>query len=196
MFDLDTRLVVGRVTYRLLRALNDPQEVEDAARQILPELESLSSKLELVTDIGHREDAGHRLVSESAAADFEKAWRDEVRSASVEDLIKERDLVKVLLLTKRDAASSEGELTIPDSPELTLAVLRGARGDVRTQSLGSRSVRRSPRLAWDVLIELYGDEATLRERLEKLKDAKPEDDLLDLADKYAGGWRPERYGED
>jgi hypothetical protein len=198
MFDFDTTLVVSRVTYRLLRSLDDPEAVEDATRQILPELTSLSSKLELITDVGYRENAGHKLVSEAAASDFEKAWRAEVRSASVEALVKERDLVKVLLLAKREADSSEGQLMISDSPELTLAILRGARSDVRSQSVGSRTVRSSARLAWDVLIEVYGDEATLKERIESLQGVKPEgeDDLIDLADKYAGGWRPKDFGDD
>jgi hypothetical protein len=198
MFDLDTRLVVSRVTYRLLRALNDPAAVEAAARQILPELNSLSAKLELISDVGYREGAGHKLVSEAAAAEFERTWRGEVRSASAEELAQEGDLVRVLLLAKRDADPSEGPLDIDDSPELTLAALRAARSEVRSQAQGSRAVRRSPRLAWDVLIELYGDEATLRERIEALKATSPEggDDVLELADKYLSGWRPKDFGED
>jgi hypothetical protein len=64
--------------------------------------------------------------------------------------------------------------------------------------VGSRAIRRSPRLAWDVLIELYGDEATLKERIEALKATGPKglDDLLHLADKYLAGWRPDDLGAD
>lgn len=49
MFALDTRLVVGRVTFRLLRSLGDPASVEAAVRDIVPELTSLSAKFELIT---------------------------------------------------------------------------------------------------------------------------------------------------
>jgi hypothetical protein len=198
MFDLDTRLVVGRVTYRLLRRLKDPAAVEAAVREILPELESLSAKLEVINDVGYREGVGHKLVSESAAAQFEKAWRAEVRSARVEALAQESDLVRILLLTKNEADPSEGPLNIDDSPELTLAILRAALSEVRSQAVGNRAVRRSPRLAWDALIELYGDEATLKERIEALKATGPQgsDDLLHLADKHLGGWRPDDLGED
>jgi hypothetical protein len=113
-------------------------------------------------------------------------------------LLEEWDLARVLYLTKRDADPSEGLLKIDGSPELTLALLRDSRSEVRSQSLGSRAVRRFPQLAWDVLIELYGDEATLRERIESLKAANPKgaEDLLALADKYLSGWRPNRFGED
>jgi hypothetical protein len=60
MFDLDSRIVVGRIVYRLLRALNNPDAVEEAVQRILPELTTLSAKLDLITDVGHREGAGHQ----------------------------------------------------------------------------------------------------------------------------------------
>ena len=137
-------------------------------------------------------------MSETAAEEFEKAWRDEVRSTSVDDLARESDLVRVLRAAKREAAPSEDPLRIDDSSQLTLAVLRSARSEALSQAMGSRAVRRSPHLAWDVLIELYGDEATLRERIESLKATRPEgaDELLELADKYLAGWRPKDFGDE
>jgi hypothetical protein len=198
MFDLDTRLVVGRVTYRLLRRLKDPAAVEVAVREILPELQSLTARLEVINDVGYRDGVGHKLVSESVAAQFEKAWRAEVRSARVEALAQEGNLVRILLQTRREADPSEGSLNIADSPELTLALLRAARSEVRSQTVGNRAVRRSPRLAWDALIEIHGDEATLKKRIEALKATEPKDvdDLLDLAGKYLGGWRPDDLSDD
>jgi len=192
MLEIASRFTVARVTFRLLRSLQDPAAVESAVRQILPEVTTLSSKLELILQVGHREGAGHKFVSESAAEEFETSWRDEVRDCSPLHLVKEWDLVRVLYVTKREANSSESLLKIDSSPELTLAVLRNSRSEVMRQSLGSRAVQRSPCLAWDVLVELYGDEATLRERIESLKATKPEgaDDLLALVDKYLSGWRP------
>lgn len=200
MLDMDARLVVGRVVYRLLRVIEDPVAVEQAVSAILPRLKSLSSKLELITDIGYREGAGHKLATEDAARRFEASWRAEVRASSAEQLAQELDLGRVLLLTKRDAGPSEDPLTIPPDTALTLALLRSARSDVRSQSLGSRAVRRFPRLAWDLLIELYGDEATLRERIEALKVSKGANDeaaeLIELADRYANGWRPKDFGDE
>jgi hypothetical protein len=47
---------------------------------------------------------------------------------------------------------------------------------------------------------LYGDEATLNERIEALKawvgDRSEEADLIELADKYASGWRPKEFGDE
>lgn len=198
MMDFGKALVVGRVVYRLVRAPGSPQVVETAVREILPQVRSLSSKLELITDVGYREGAGHKLVSEDAAKAFEKEWRECVRAASAETLGKETDLLRTVLLTKKDAGVDEPAFVIPDSPAVTQALLKAARGEVRSQSMGSRAVRRKPRLAWDALIEVFGDEAILRQRIEDLKASTPSDagDLLELADKYLSGWRPKDFDDD
>jgi predicted KAP-like P-loop ATPase len=169
MFELGSSFVVSRVTFRLLRSLKDPAAVETAVRQILPKLSSLSSKLELLTQIGYRENAGHTLVTENVAAELEKSWRDEVRASSVEQLLQERDIASVLLLAKKDAGPSEVTLNINNSPDLTMAILRASRREVQSQTMGNRSIRRTACLSWDALVELYGDETALRERINRLK---------------------------
>jgi hypothetical protein len=116
----------------------------------------------------------------------------------MQQLLREWDLLRILFLTKREAQSTEDTLRIDPSPELTLAVLRAARGETQSQSMGSRAVRRFPRLAWDVLVELYGDAAALRERIDRLKATPPEgtEELLALADRYLSGWRPSEFGDE
>jgi hypothetical protein len=198
MFDLDARLVVGRVVYRLLRGLKDLEAVEAAVREILPHVTSLSAKLEIITDVGYREDAGHKLVSESAAISLEKEWRSAVRASNPDQIARETELLRTFLLTKRDAKPDEPALTIPDSVAVTHALLKSARRERQSQSMSSRAVRRKPRLAWDALIEVCGNEIGLRQRIEALKASMPNniDDLLELADKYLAGWRPEDFGDD
>lgn len=198
MFELGSRFTVARVTVRLLRSLQGSSAVEAAVRQILPELTTLSSKRELILQVGHREGVGHKLVSAEAAKEFERSWRHEVRASPAQQLLKEWDLVRVLYLTKRDADPSEGALDLDSSPDMTLALLKASRSEVVSQTVGSRAIRRSPQLAWDVLTELYGDEATLLDRIEALKVTGPkgDDELMALVDKYLGGWRPNSFGED
>jgi predicted KAP-like P-loop ATPase len=194
MFDLDARFTVGRVTLRLLRCLNGPAAVEAAIRQILPELASLSSKFDLILQIGYQPNAGFKLVREEAATEFERNWRGEVRSASVSQLALEKQLLSVLIYAKRESLEGESALVINDSPEMTTALLRAAQNEVKSQGFGTRAVRRTAYLNWDALLELYGDDATLFKRIRDLKATGPEgiDDLLDLAEKYQGGWRPSR----
>jgi hypothetical protein len=198
MFDFGSRLVVTRVTYRLLHSLNNADKGEAAVRLILSELKSLSAKLELIGQVGHREGRGHELVSEAAAAEFETAWRADMRGSSADRLAEEIDLFRVLLVAKREADSTEPKLEIHDVPHLTRAILRTARSEVKSHTGGSRRIRRSPRLPWDALIELYGDEETLKERIEAIAETGggDGDDWLELANKYLSGWRPGDFGDE
>lgn len=198
MLELETKWVVGRVVYRLVRLLKDPDIIERTVREILPQVVTLSSKLELITMVGYREGAGHKLVSEDAASKLEKDWRVEVCAAIADLLADESELLRILLLVRREADPGEPSIEIEDSPRMTLTILRSARSEVLSQSMGSHAVCRSARLAWDAIVELYGEENTLRERIAKLKASQPEgnDELLQLADKYLGGWRPRDFDED
>lgn len=61
IFELNTLWAVSRVTYRLLRSLKDPAEVEAAVRQIVPQLNTLYSKMQMIYQVGYREDAGQQV---------------------------------------------------------------------------------------------------------------------------------------
>ena len=198
MFDLKPHQVVRRVVYLLLRVLNDSDAIEAAVRNILPRLTKLSAKEQLITIVGHQKGAGHKLVPKPTAHRFEEEWRDKVRSATTESLAAEDNLLWTLFVAKRDAGPTEPPLAVPDSPSVTLALLRSARDEVRSQSFGSRGVHRSPLLQWNMLVNLYGNEEMLRERIKKLKVTQPGGvhDILELADRYLEGWRPSDFGED
>ena len=149
-------------------------------------------KLELITIVGYREGVGHKLVSESVATELEKAWRSDVLTAISSALVNEYDLFRVFLVAKLYGSANEPPLEVPDVPEVTLATLRTSRSEARSQSEGKRAIRRSPRLAWDTLIELFGGLDEFNSRIDRLKESKPqgEDELLKLVDKYLTGWRP------
>lgn len=196
MFELETRMVIGRVTYRLIRSLRDPARVAAAVETILPRLATVSAKFELITDVGYRDGAGHKLVTPEAAADFERAWRDDVRALDVGSVANEFDLLRVLYWTRTDASEDEPSLEIPTDPTFTLAVLRSARSEARSQRLGTRSVRREPRLAWDTLVDVYGGDEALHGAIDRLLVTDPDEDqeLFDLAKRYRSGWRPPQFG--
>jgi KAP family P-loop domain len=198
MFRIEPNIVVGRITLRLLRAVGDPAAVAEAVRQILPHLTTLSAKFELITDVGFRESAGHKLVSEADAKGFKRQWRGEVRAATPNQLIVEWNLARVLYFANDDRPDDESPTVVPDDPDVTLAVLRSARTETRSQTVGARAVRRAPRLPWDMLVAIYGSDEILHERVDALEVAAgPEDgDLLALARKYRGGWRPKDFGGD
>ncbi len=193
VFGFSPTITITRVVFRLLKCLDDSASIEAAVREILPELKSLSSKLELISMVGYQEGVGHKLVIEKTALEFEKAWREEVRSTSVNELATEYNLLGVLLRTKRAAAPNECPLKIDDSLGMTVAVLRASESEIIGQYLGSRAIQSKPRLHWNELIELYDDEKTLGERVQSLKIANLEGshELIALAEKYLGGYRDE-----
>jgi hypothetical protein len=112
-------------------------------------------------------------------------------------LAAEGDLLRLLLAAERTTGRSPLR---PErvTPELTVAVVMSAAGEVTSQSFGSRAVRRSPRLAWDVLTSFYGGEDELRRAIDETRDLStvPPDysGVLSLADKYLSGWRPREFG--
>ena len=191
--DFGPRVDISRVVYRLVRVLKDPKAIEAAVRKILPQIETLWAKWELIAMIGHQENAGHKFVPEPTAQRFEKDWRDEVRSATRESLAKEKNLLWIFRFVKQDSGPDEPPLEVPDSPSVTLALFLSARTEMRSQPLGSRAVQTSVRMQWDELVDLYGSENILRERIEKLKATQPSgiENILELVDQHLGGAEPQ-----
>lgn len=198
MMMIDTRMVVGRVTYRLIRSLKDPVRIETAVRAILPEVTTLSSKFELISDVGYRDGAGHKLVTQLAAAKLEAEWQAEVFAAAVADLVVEPDLLRVLVFARSQIATEHDLPDVPADPTLTLALLRSAQTEALSQTMGSRAVRRDARLHWETLIAVYGDETKLIARIDEMKAAgvaaDDDADLIEMATKYSSGWRPSEFG--
>jgi len=196
MFGMDSRMTVHRVTYRLLKALPDEAAIEQAVREILTQLKTLSVKREIIFQVGYHEGAGLKMVSEDAAKNLEAEWRAEVRAASPEDLLREDDLLRVLYWAEQDLEEGEQAPQVPADPGVILTALRSAKTETRRQAMGTRAVERTPVFAWDSLVNLYGDEPTLIARIEELKASNVtiEDDLEALIDKYLGGWRPRDFG--
>jgi predicted KAP-like P-loop ATPase len=107
MLDLmEPRIVVARVVLRALRQLATPEAVHVTVDEILPKLQQLSSQAELVQLVGHQEGAGHKLVSEEVAAAYEEALARSVEDVPAEDLVTERDLLRLLLAAERTTGRS------------------------------------------------------------------------------------------
>lgn len=198
MFDLvNARLVVARVVLRLLRRIESPEKVMDATEQVLAEVSSLTSRFELITLVGHREGAGHKLVSESDAKSLENTLRLQIETATPEQLAREKDVLRLLYMPKTYDA---GQVVRADagSTELAKALLLDSRSVVQSQAMGSRTVRRTTRLNWDMLVEVYGGEDELKRALDTVRESADEElaSVVELADTYLTGWRPADWGTD
>jgi hypothetical protein len=197
MFDFDPKMTVHRVTYRLLRSLSSPDQIEHAVVAILPQIETLSAKREIISQVGYQEGAGHKLVSEEAAAQFEAEWRAEVHGASPDDLAREHDLARVIYWSRQGMSREEGEAPdIPADPKVTMAALKSALTETKSQSADSRAVRRNPVLAWDTLVDIYRGEEVLLTRIRELQISEEEipEELGALIQRYVDGWRPPAFG--
>lgn len=196
MMTLGTRSVVRRVVLHLLRRLPGQVEVEAAVGEILPKVKSLTTKLELVTIVGHHEGAGHRLVSEEAAEGLERALRDEIRAATPDELAEESDPLDLLLTLGHWGEDGEPVIAPTADAGLNAKILAASRHEIRSQTVGNRAVRRTPSLSWDALIKVYGGEDHVREAVETLRPMAESDERLaetiELADRYLTGWRPDR----
>lgn len=191
-FELDAEMVVGRVVYRLVKSLDGPDQVMAAVKEILPKLDQLSQKLQLITIVGYRENAGHKLVTEEQAKELEQEWRDQLREASTALLAKEKDLLRVFYEELHQVGPDGTRTSIPDDPQVTHAILRSSFSETKVQA-GDNPVEYRPRLMWDVMAKIYGSEDELISRIEGLISSKGSlDGLLQLAKRYAEGWRPSR----
>ena len=188
----DTRGTVRKATLRLLRILEDAAAVEAAVHRILPKVTSLSSKVELVLQVGYREKSGHKLVSEKAASEFETMLQNTIRGTSADDLAEEREPLRVLVFARNYGGLSEEVFDVDESSKLTFALLRSVRGGVVTDMI-----------KWQRLIDLYGSAEVLANRINDLKvqfeSLKPwfetcgipldeAERLLDFADTYLSSW--------
>lgn len=200
LFSMDTRLVVTRVVLRLLRQLPSADDVDRVVRELLPRISKLSSRLELVSLVGHRENVGHKLISESAAEKLDNELAHMVRTATPEQLAEEPDVLRLLVQVQKMLPDGETVLTTHDSAALNAHILTESYVEVRSQGMNTRVIKRKPRIAWEVLTSLYGSEDILRQVIGSLDGYEPKDDkLIDalaLAHRYLEGWRPKDFGDD
>ncbi|MDE2911531.1 MAG: P-loop NTPase fold protein [Paracoccaceae bacterium] len=169
-FPDDARETVRSTVLQLLQVLDDATAVESAARGILPELASLSSKAELIFQIGEWKKLGKKRVSKTVIGELWRMLRNEIHAVSTDDLAAELDPARVLCFARTNNGKREAQIAIDHSPELDFALLWSVRSETTTGKLGHRAVAQSPRLNWDLLVCAFGSEDLLKLRIENLKE--------------------------
>jgi predicted KAP-like P-loop ATPase len=97
MMDFGADLVVGRVTLRLLRRIEEEDERLAIVKRVLPRIGQLSGRMELIDTVGHRENVGHRLVTEDASAELYAQLIEAVQTAPLSKLATERQLAQLVV---------------------------------------------------------------------------------------------------
>jgi hypothetical protein len=195
IFDFfDETTIVTRIVLRALRCLLDADAVEAAVRSAMPQITTLSGKLQLLNFVGYDEGAGHQMIDRAASKELEAKFREQVRTEFPEYLAKERELFRLLTWCKRSAEPFDSALPALSRPPLACAALKAAVGQVRSQGMGTRSIQIEKVLHWESLVDLAGGEDRVQQMID-VCDGESDDDELrearELATRYLAGWRPE-----
>ncbi|MEA2594369.1 MAG: hypothetical protein QOF01_838 [Thermomicrobiales bacterium] len=197
-FDLEpTRIVMG-VVYRLLRRLTTREAIEQAVHQILPELNSLSSKDELIGYVGRGKEDDQGLMSVSASHELMLSLGDEIRRASSDELAKEPNLFRLLFMVKQTADSSELQFDTAVLVDLAKEILKTSLSEVRSTGDNTTVHRVRNRMSWNSLLELAGSEEVIQQLISASELQAREDailaDAIALAKEHLAG-KPEHTFE-
>lgn len=200
MFGMPPRIKLTRLVLRLLTKVRDPVDVSTGVIVMLTRIVDLSGRLALVEMVGHRQSVGRRLVGEDQAKKLEKGLAECLKSATASQLADEWNLFVLSLRIpnwlegeeKGQLAARLQEHLMDDGVVLTL--LRTA------VSYAHYNGHTEKRIFWDQLVEVFGEEiadAVNRLAHSPLCRSLSEDDqdTMNLAKKYASGWRPSAWHE-
>lgn len=102
-------------------------------------------------------------------------------------------MLRVLLVARKFARDDEPEVSVPDDPKFTYALLLSSRGEMSSLLHDRRSVKRTATLLWEQLIDIYEGETLLQKRINELAASGMDDQfgVIALAVLYAEGKAPE-----
>lgn len=192
MFDFNRpHILVARVVLQLLNRLKRESDREAAVSEVLPQIDTLSSKYEFIQMVGHSEGAGHKLVGEDFAKKLESDLESEILSGPSPNPSREWDAARVYyFVTDRKETPALPELSDSD---LIRSLFNSAKSTSASQPVGSRSVHTQDVLWWDGLLKIIGSEDALRQAAETLRSVDGTTPLLELIDRYLSGWRPKSW---
>ncbi|WP_115789975.1 KAP family P-loop NTPase fold protein [Arthrobacter silvisoli] len=192
MFDLGARIVAGGLCFRILSGLETEETREAVAKMVMPQLTTLSSKFELLEILVPGEDDEKKLISDALESHLFESLADQVEMSTSAELAHEDQLLRLLYLPKR-LGREPISLSSRKETSFTVAMIRKACSESIGQSMGNRAIRRTLRLNWETLVELYGTEEALLDALVSIDATEvPADDVqyVSLAFEYAQGNRP------
>jgi hypothetical protein len=201
MWDFGADMALTRVVLRLLRRVADEPGRETIAARAFDEMQSLSSRIQLLLIVGYEPNAGHELVSESEASRLGHELRALVLRASPDDLARERELPRLLSWALRDdePGALETVRQLLDDDAVLFRLLRSTLSESFSQTIGQVNQRREYRLPWDWLGKLIGRDR-LDERVQELvdtvDDATPDERgraTIETTRRYLSGWRPSEW---
>lgn len=196
MLDIGSRFAARRVVLRVLERVEDERERLAIVERVLPRIEQLSGREELIDLVGHRENVGHELIPDADAQRLYREHHEQVLAAEPSVLANERQLGSLFYraVEFEDGVDRERIRELCDDDAVFLQLLRSILTEHRSQTVGDVAVQTTPALPWQMMADLVGDEARLRERVADVGEHTERDDLddrtrlaLETAERYASG---------
>lgn len=159
----------------LLLSHEDPQRRAAMAMELVNRAPSLTGALRALQWLGtfpdrDRRDPDAEMIDEENTQRLADDVRRRTAEADTTDLIDEFQMLRLLagLLHGDEAAGRTAVASKAQDDALLLAMLRAAFGYTTSQTFGEAAVRRQPRLDWDSLSTLIGEDE-LRRRVQELE---------------------------
>ena len=194
MMDTGSSGRLGRVLYRLFKRIDDEAERGKIAKAVIGRLTNLWAKWEIAVLVSHTPNAGTKLVSEAEGKSLLEEIRKEVFAASAGTLAGLKDLDRITAWALKDAKPDNADAfkkKLISNDRCLVQLISSAYSLGYSNTLGDVAVTTNPKLNWKWLTELLG-EVELTKRVKQLKQPSEGEakDAVELAKKYAGGWRP------
>lgn len=189
IWELEANTIWSALTYRLLKSI--PEESKNGTIDQLLDSCDLFAQLEIVGIIGHRENRGHKLVSDILAKHFESRLINNIKGTPLSELSSTYKLSHILYFFV-----SLGNIVNDDilnSEEILLSLLKSSVSEIKSQKGDDPTIHRKKILHWDSLVKIYNnDEEKLRsmiEQLETQRELEIDQEYVQLAIKYKNGYR-------
>jgi hypothetical protein len=201
--DFGPEITLGRLTNRIMSRIEDPEERLAVVKAAYANCQTLSGRYILLLVAGHRPSAGLKLIEASDAANLESELRVAIGAADPIDLAAEPELLPLCDLLVETDDGRRAFLVANKDDHFVFAVLGEAAYDARSHALGSAAVTSTRAMMWEALAHLFGEEELSR-RIAELVSRRTDGDLvldaaqvetLEMAARYATGWRPNRFLE-
>lgn len=189
LFDIAGGFAVRHVVIALLHRVDKEEEREKLISQILEGLETYSSKLYLIDTIRYSNLGEKELVSETFAEQIYSNFVQTLQNTPPNKPSREWNAWRIYYEVGINTGKTP--LSPGNDPNLLRAVLYSLRFTTLPQSLDPLRDQPKDRLEWDKFVNLFGSEDKVKRALSNVRNKLGDDEVLQLADRYLQGWRPD-----
>ena len=168
MFSDEPLSITRTISQSLLVPLVGADNLVVLIRDILEQLQSLSSKVALIDQIRGLDIQNATFLSDSDIDTLEDLTNNKILSANADLLAGERHPAQILAFSSNRANPPATPLIVHDSPKLTFALLWDCQTRSTSTELGSRAVEAKRGIHTSTLLSIHGNQSMLLERVKSL----------------------------